>query len=109
MGIITHLGLLRIRPSSRALGGKRIYPSLAETAISVFGGNGLSVGVGHKVPYVFRRTFFFVANLITVRIVRILSHMIHLSILKFFLQGIQHLALNVDIVKLFINGVLNKS
>ena len=39
-----------------------------------FSGNGLAVGIGHKVSYVFRRTFFLIADLITIGIVHFSLH-----------------------------------
>ena len=42
--------------------------------VSGFSGNGLTVGIGHKVPYVFRRTFFLIADLVAVGIVRFIFH-----------------------------------
>ena len=73
---VPHLGVLdRYYDPFRLIENVSVLPCSGRKAdVSGFSGNGLTVGIGHKVPYVFRRTFFLIADLITVGIVRFILH-----------------------------------
>ena len=73
---VPHLGVLDGNNDPfRFIENMSVFPCAGRKA-DVIGAcrNCLAVGIGHKVPYVFRRTFFLIADLITVGIVRFSFH-----------------------------------
>ena len=73
---VPHLGVLdRYYDPFRLIENVSVLPCSGRKAdVSGFSGNGLTVGIGHKVPYISCRTFFLIADLITVGIVRFILH-----------------------------------
>ena len=73
---IAHLGMLdRNNHPFRFVENVSVFPcSRRKADVSGFSGNGLTVGIGHKVPYVFRRTFFLIADLVAIGIVHVVLH-----------------------------------
>ena len=73
---VSHLGVLDGNNDPfRFIENMSVFPCAGRKA-DVTGAcrNCLAVGIGHKVPYVFRRTFFLIADLVTVGIVRFIFH-----------------------------------
>ena len=68
---VPHLGVLdRYYDPFRFIENVSVFPRSGRKADEPgFSGNGLTVGIGHKVSCVFCRTFFLIADLITVGIV----------------------------------------
>ena len=73
---VPHLGVLdRYYDPFRFIENVSVFPrSGRKTDEPGFSGNGLTVGIGHKVSCVFCRTFFLIADLVAVGIVRCIFH-----------------------------------
>ena len=73
---VPHLGVLYGNDDPfRLIENVSVFPrSRREANVSGFSGNSLTVGIGHKVSYISCRTFFLIADLITVGIVHFSLH-----------------------------------
>ena len=73
---IPHLGVLdRNNDPFRFIENVSVFPCTGRKAdVTRLGFDRLAVGVGQKVSYISRRTFFLIADLVTIGIVRFIFH-----------------------------------